>query len=252
MKHDFSEGSIFKTNSGDCCVIKYENARRILVRFSCGYERWCTSPNLLKGVVKNLYFPTTFGVGFIGENFIDRDEKLSEKTSYKMWRGVLRRCYDDEYREIYETYKDVSIDQTWLNYSNFSDWCNSKYEFNQKDDKGEKFHIDKDFVKGSRVYSPQTCIIIPRELNQVIVNRKNSRGDLPLGVIRTKGGKFCSQILINGKRQNGLTYNNIRDAFEDYKRKKEDHIKNLVLKYDNKLSDEVKNIILKYKVDIND
>lgn len=252
MIHNIRKGDLFSTNHGDCVVVEYRNARDVVVRFLDGYERSCTTTNLLSGHVKNPYFPTVFGKGFIGEGFYTNTNILTSEHSYHIWRNMIRRCYDPRFQEKSRTYIGVTVCDDWLNYQNFKSWYFSRFEANGMDSSNNPFHIDKDYTKGNKVYSPDACILIPRELNQVIVSRKSYRGDLPIGVCKTNTGRFYYQINIDGKRINSSLYKTSFEAFVGYKSAKEDQIKKLVCKYDDQLSDTTKKIILSYEVEIDD
>lgn len=252
MIHSICKGDLFSTNHGDCVVVEYKNAKNVLVRFLDGYERSCTVSNLLSGHVKNPYFPTVFDKGFIGESFDTNANILTSEQPYHIWRNMIRRCYDPKFQEKSSTYIGVTVCDDWLNYQNFKNWYFSRFEANGMDSNNNPFHIDKDYAKGKAVYSPETCILIPRELNQVIVSRRRYRGDLPIGVCKTANGRFYYQINIDNKRINSSLYNTPSEAFVGYKSAKEDQIKKLVCKYGDQLSDETKKIILSYEVEIDD
>ena len=41
-------------------------------------------------------------------------------------------------------------------------------------------HLDKDLlVCNNKVYSPETCVFVPREINQFLTKSNNSRGKYP-------------------------------------------------------------------------
>jgi hypothetical protein len=46
--------------------------------------------------------------------------------------------------------------------------------------------LDKDILyKGNKIYSPDTCVFVPQEINALFVKNDANRGDLPIGVFYT-------------------------------------------------------------------
>jgi hypothetical protein len=114
---------------------------------------------------------------------------------YSKWKSMLQRCYNKTCQDRHPTYKGCSVCSEWFTFSSFSDW----YEVNYV--KG--YDIDKDIkIKGNRVYSPNTCLLVPRSINGLILDCKRSRGDYPVGVSFHKlHNKFIAKISIDHKRK---------------------------------------------------
>lgn len=150
----------------------------------------------------------------------------SKVKSYRHWHQMLRRVFDSEYRKPYHTtYDDVDVCEDFLSYSKFHEWCESTKGYWDSD-----FHLDKDIKnKGCKIYSPETCIFVPKELNQVFVNRTNFRGEYPVGVYAYNGRYRC-QVQMFGKRKI-WEFDTVREAFLKYKLEKESHIKIIADKY---------------------
>lgn len=250
MKHDYSKGRVFKGKFGVCKVLKYNNARDVLVEFEDGFIRKCASSSLVKGDVKNPNFPTIFGVGYLGSGKFSEVKDVSKTYAYKIWRHMLERCFSKGHEKAYS---DCTVCNEWLCFNNFATWCHNQHGFNTLDEDGNRLHLDKDFKKkGNRVYSPETCIFIPKKINQAIVNRRQHRGGSAIGVVKTKYGKFHSQILINGVREHGKSYDNMEDAFDEYKQKKEKYLKDLANEHSECLGVHAVEVVCNYKVEIND
>ena len=91
------------------------------------------------------------------------------------WRSMLQRCYSEVYKKRQPTYKDCYVCDEWLTFSNFKSWMESQ------DWEGK--HLDKDLlVCNNKVYSPETCVFVPRCINNFMLQSKARRGDYPLGV----------------------------------------------------------------------
>lgn len=83
---------------------------------------------------------------------------------YKVWYEMIRRCYDQG-RQNYKFYGGVGVkvSEDWLYFQNFAEW----YTVNKaKLRSGVIYSLDKDLkFKGSNLYSPETCILLPKHFN---------------------------------------------------------------------------------------
>ena len=101
-----------------------------------------------RGKVKCPYEPRVFNVGYLGEGEYKSRENNKQVNSYRIWYGMIRRCYDENHRYNYITYDDCYVCGEWLNYQNFAEWYNCNY---YEISSGEQMHIDKDIlIKGNR------------------------------------------------------------------------------------------------------
>ena len=62
-------------------------------------------------------------------------------------------------------------------FQNFAKWFDdNKYEVDGR------LHIDKDILyPNCKIYSPETCLLIPQRINMLFLNKPNKRG-LPNGI----------------------------------------------------------------------
>lgn len=113
---------------------------------------------------------------------------------YDKWASMLKRCYSEKYIVKFPTYKDCSVCDEWLTFSNFKLWMQ------QQDWEGKE--LDKDILfPGNKVYSLYTCCFIDNAVNKFILNNEAKRGEWPIGVCWDKQtGKFMAQI---GKGKGG-------------------------------------------------
>lgn len=75
--------------------------------------------------------------------------------------------------------------------------------------------LDKDILchdVGVKVYSPDTCAFISRELNSFFTLRQRDRGPYPLGVHCWKGVRFVSRCMVEGKRRQLGTFTTPEEA----------------------------------------
>lgn len=165
----------------------------------------------------------------------------SESESYKIWMGIIKRCGNVKY----PTYIDCKICEEWKVYSNFKKWFDKRHI--------EGFHLDKDIlVKGNKVYSPDTCCFVPREINNLFIKCQNIRGEYPIGVRKDVNRKGFSATIYKGKKEYVGYFSTPIDAFNAYKEAKESWIKQVADKWKDKLDPKVYQALYNYKVEIND
>lgn len=174
---DFSVGDVITSKScGDFIVTENKSSRDVSVKFvNTGTEiRGLQRGNVIRGAVHDHMYPSVEGVGFIGK---PKSEVCSRSVCYDRWKKMIVRCYSENYHSTRESYKDCTVCDEWLNYSNFEVWFNDNYVTG--------YDLDKDLlVQGNRIYSPDTCSFVPPQLNTWIVEK--NKGDCEMGVSRRR------------------------------------------------------------------
>lgn len=168
------------------------------------------------------------------------------EQAYIVWHSMLNRCYSKKYQSKRNTYYNVSVCEEWHKFSNFKKWFDEHYV--------DGWQLDKDIlVKGNREYAPNKCCFVPQELNTIILKSQKTRGKYPIGVSFNKRlNKFRADYSTKeGKVYLGL-FNDETEAFNAYKTKKEQHIKNIADKWKSKIDVEVYNALYNYNVEITD
>ena len=113
--------------------------------------------------------------------------------------------------------------------------------------------LDKDIlVKGNKIYSPNTCIFVPKKINSLFTKNDNSRGNLPIGVTLCRNGKYRAQINRCGSKLNLGYYSSLEEAFLSYKIAKEKYIKEIAEYYKDIIPKKLYNSMLCYIVEITD
>lgn len=168
---------------------------------------------------------------------------------YVRWSSMIYRCYHEKYKERQPTYKDCTVSENFKNYSYFYDWCQDQIGCGL-----DGFELDKDLlIKGNKIYSEDTCVFIPKELNILLEDSKAIRGDNPIGVSFDKNRKkFQASIKINGKKVSLGRYHNKYDAFKAYKDAKESYIRDMAEKYKNFIDSRVYQSLEAYSVKVSD
>lgn len=114
---------------------------------------------------------------------------------YRCWFSMFVRCYSEKAIARNPTYDGCSVDPRWHHFMDFREWMISQdWENNQ---------LDKDLIHlGNKVYSPETCVFVSRQVNVFMTERGNARGDFPIGVcFEPTTGKYKAQCHKLGKGQ---------------------------------------------------
>ena len=106
-------------------------------------------------------------------------------------------------------------------------------------------------VKGNKVYSENTCILLPKEINLALSVKKSQRGQYLIGVQKSDK-KFLARCCIGtGERRLGY-YNTELEAFNAYKQAKENYLKDLANKWKNQIDVKAYTALMNYQVEITD
>lgn len=213
------------------CIV-YNRNDDIVVEFQDEFKATCNTNwnHFIKGKVKNPFAKTVQGVGIIGIKYPTTINYISLKE-YKVWSSMLKRCFNLKTKEKHPTYKDVTCCKEWLYYPNFYEWLHSQENF-EKWLNSDRWAVDKDIlVKGNKIYSPETCCLVPPNVNNLFIKQNVCRGDLPIGVKHTKNKNGYMATIIYGKCNNNqkttaYSYPTPEEAFYlGYKPTKEAYIK---------------------------
>lgn len=188
-------------------------------------------------------------VNGIGIN--DRKYPMSVKGKslkvYTLWRNLLERCYSPKYQEKFPTYIGCQASENFKSYSYFYEWCQNQTGFGQ-----ENYHLDKDLIfRGNKLYSEETCLFLPRDLNSLFISRKNGRGSLPIGVC-AQGDKFQAEVHCGKSSLYLGGFSTPEQAFYAYKQAKEARIKAQAQKWKAHIDPRAFAALMAYEVQITD
>ena len=136
-----------------------------------------------------------------GEGTNDADYKLKTMVNgkrkmcpyYDRWHNMLRRCYHPKTLERRPTYKEYDVCEDWKSFMSFRMWMITQKKAGN-DWEGRHLSM-RVLVKDSKVYSPETCIFVPVEINCLFMDRAAARGEYKQGVSWHKArGKFRAEI----------------------------------------------------------
>lgn len=233
-------------------IIEYNGANDIVVEFQDEnkYKVHTTYQVFHRRNVKNPYYPSVYGVGIVGIKYIKSKNGIPTKE-YDIWKCMLKRCFNKKYKEKQPTYKDVTCCDEWLNFDNFYEWLHSQENFD-KWLNGNKWAIDKDIlVKDNKVYSPETCCLVPQNVNNVFII-KNTKQDIHSITIK-EILEYCHNNDLSAKQDN-IEYIQKCISRNKYKVKKEMQIKQIAkIEYNNgNITKKCYEAMMSYKVEITD
>ena len=244
-------GKVFKSKlSGDFKILKYSDSGNVEIQFlKTGYETTVRLTAIRSGNVKDRYLPSVCGVGITGTKYPSKVNGVLTKE-YNLWCSMLTRCYSDAYRKKRPTYEGCEVSDKFKSYEYFYEWCHSQIGFGV-----EGWHLDKDLlVKGNKVYSEDSCVFLPSEINMVLVKHTPSRGKHPIGVSwYSKSKTFIAQVNKNkGKPENLGYFKTEIEAFNAYKQAKESFVKEQANNWKSEIDPRAYNALMNYRVEITD
>lgn len=237
-------------NFGSYMIItEYENCGDITVYFPDynWYNHNVCYSDFKKGKIGCPYEPRTYCKGYVGDGkYKTRDDNGDITKIYRLWHDMMKRCYSEKYIKANPTYEKCYVCDEWLNYQNFAKW----FEDNYYEVPGERMELDKDILyKGNKRYGPDTCIITPHRINALFIRRESMRNGLPIGV-RKEGDRYTYNV--SGYNTKSMLFDTPIEAFYEYKRHKEQLIKNLAEKYKHEIPEKLYKALCEYKVNIDD
>lgn len=235
-------------------IIEYKDCHNLIVEFQDEnkFKKKSTYRLFKIGRISNPYDKKVCGVGCVGvgkyTNAIIND---NHTTHYSHWLAMLNRCYSKKLHILSPTYITCSVCEEWLNFQSFAKWFDENYY----EIENEIMCLDKDILsKGNKIYSPNTCIFVPKSINGLFVKNDVRRGKYPIGIYEDRGYlRVSCRDFNNNKIQLG-TYplNKEKEAFSIYKNFKEKTIKYAADLYKDKIPNKLYEAMYKYQVDITD
>lgn len=187
------------------------------------------------------------GVGFNDRKY---PAKVNGKTikEYNLWCGLLERCYCPKLQKKRPTYIGCLVSENFKSYSYFYDWVQKQVGFSEKG-----FQLDKDLIfKGNKLYSEETCLFLPSQLNSLLTTCRAVRGSLPVGV-SANGKAFQADCSTDKTSLRYLgRFNTPELAFQAYKQAKEAYIKLQAEKWRDFIDPRAYEALIAYTISITD
>lgn len=172
---------------------------------------------------------------------------VSYTKEYKLWAGMIDRCYGRRSKRNFPSYAGCSVADEFLKLSVFYEWCQNQIGFNLG------FDIDKDlFQKGNKEYHPDKCVFIPRAINNLLKDKGAKKDGLPCGVKMVRNGKFVATIGRFGGNLHLGTFDDMNDAKNSYIQAKEIAIREEANKYKDVIDPRAYEALMNYQVEITD
>lgn len=141
---------------------------------------------------------------------------------YNRWVNMLKRCYSSHSLLKHPTYKDCTVCEEWLTFSNFKRWM-------EKQD-WEGMQLDKDILGSGKFYCPDICVFVPRYINCFIYKTEDNvigkTGAVP------KGDKYMCTVRFKNKVYFNKVYKTPKEANMMWKNKKVELLNSLKLELD--------------------
>lgn len=237
-------GQEYDTNScGKAIIVKAHSNKEIVIKYiNTGNTSIVRYDNLVRGKCIDPMAPIVYGKGYLG---VGAYNSINCKSAYQLWANILQRCPITTGTHTKLPYQQCRVCNEWLNFQNFATWYIANYR--------EGYQIDKDLIyKGNTIYSPETCCMIPMELNQFLVRRKTER-NIAIGVVKHRNCYVsrCNDPFLKKGKYLGC-YPTIEEAFNAYKHYKEMLFKLMAAKYKDAISNRAYQALLTYQVEITD
>ena len=210
-----------------------------LIKFlKTGFETVVKYHSIRCGKVRDLLYPSVCEKGYVGIGIYNPENNFKE---YAIWTSLIQRCYNIKHK-AYKSYgaQGIIICDEWLNFQNFCEWYrNNSYEDN--------LELDKDILANiynldNKIYSPSTCLLIPKFFNIFISKDSEKTG------VQNRNNRYSAKLCYKGVHYTLGTFDTFELAKIEYNKKKEslffEEVKN------SNIPQFLKEIMLKYKFKI--
>lgn len=186
---------------------------------------------------------TVFKKGYHGCSESITDKESDNYPIYRKWVNMMQRCYSKKVHKLKPYYKGCKACEEWHSFANFRKWYVENAMI------GKKLDLDKDILlQGSKIYSPETCCLVPHFTNTVFEERTSKN----CVVKNAKTGMYDAFMSILGKNENIGSFDTEEKARKAYVEYKTDYIRKLAQKSKGKVPEKVYDAMMRWKVEICD
>lgn len=241
-------GDTFPLNSGgSVTVIEYVSNKNVLIEHNDQHKHRAKvrADNLRLGKVRNPYQPSVYERGYLGVGGFKGTNKGALTPEYAAWLRMMQRAYCNKFHARNPTYRDCKVDSDWHNFQTFAAW------FTSHDYYGLGYHLDKDLlVRGNKVYSSENCTLVPKDINNLLVDRAAMRGEFPIGVCFSRQiSKFVASFNMGKKSVHIGTFDCPNKAHEAYVAAKETYVKEKALEWKDRIAPQVFDALMTWTVE---
>lgn len=239
-------GQIRNTNEGGSfTVLEVNSAADIIIVHNDEHKHTAkvSACQVRNGNIRNPYYPTLCGVGYMGVGI--HRSKIAGKhiKHYGVWTGAISRCYCPILQSKRPSYIGCSLSKEWLCYQNFAEWYINHESY------GLGYEVDKDLlVKNNTVYSPETCTLIPKEINLALRFERTKDNNLPTGVLSSKLGGYTASLKSGGSDCHLGTFKTSEEASLAYVKAKESYVKEVAIKWKGKIESKAYEALMSWTV----
>lgn len=185
-----------------------------------------------------------YGKGVYTQGEYSSKENGKQSHVYGIWKGIIERCYSERSLMKNPTYIDCTVCDEWLHFQTFAHWLMSN-EF-----QGLGYQIDKDILSPeSKIYSPETCVLVPAEINMLLVASDKKKGLYPVGVAWKKDrNKFHAKIRRHGKTRHIGYFATCDEAEAAYIHAKKAYVKEIADKWRGRIDERAYHGLINWSV----
>jgi hypothetical protein len=143
-------------------------------------------------------------------------QKQVETLSGRKWASMNSRCKPGGvYQREHPAY--LGCTNAFEGFDEFAEWHIAHPDY------GKGYELDKDLLyKGNKIYSANTCSLLPERINTLLIGRRKTPTQLPLGVTNHRSGKYVARCQDGrGLRAYLGIFETPESAFDAYKEFKE-------------------------------
>lgn len=207
-------------------ILEYVNRQKVKIVFEEPFvhTKWVEAKHIRNGFsIRSPYEKLILGVGCLGEGVYN---SKNSADAYSVWHNMLKRCYSKAFQGRHPSYVGCTVCEEWLNFQVFAEWYYNHESY------GFGYDLDKDLlVDGNRVYSPEFCCMLPKNINTAISKQGSLDNGFPIGVKRDSLNRFRADC----SAQSGSGYigcfTSIEDAHKAYVKVKKQTIIDLAEKW---------------------
>lgn len=244
-------GKVFPSNNcGDVEVIEALDKGKLKVKFlNTGNVRVYDKASVVRQEMRDVEaFPVyTTGIQDIKGYLVKGQPNPKD---YNIWNAIRQRCYNLNIQDrLYPQYIGCTMSEDFLIFSKFKEWYNNQIGCDQ-----DGWHIDKDLlVKGNKVYSAETCILLPKQINSAIVIHNRGSNNFPMGVIyNCTKTRYRARIQRKEGWESLGAYDTPEEAFYAYKPVKEAYVKSIAEQWKDKIDPRAYQALMNWTIDIDD
>lgn len=206
-----------------------------------GTIKICEKGDIKKGNIYDPNYPSVYEIGYMGEGNYSKKEN---PYSYNVWQNLLERCYNKKSTHyFYYGSKGYIACKDWHNFQNFAKWFEPRFK--------EGYELDKDIICNikqikDKIYSPETCILLPSFLNCYLAGDKMNTGIFPKMGEEDKQVIYEAIICINYKSKSLGVYNTFEEAKIIYAKEKQRYWLELLENHKKEIGEELYNLCLQY------